>query len=149
MARMGAPAFLLLVAVSALMAFSCITYSGSDGGELDENGNGEIEVEDADQAPLYCDAFYVPVVTLEFVIAGTGEHYCGPVDASYTYGDNQTRNILCTCVDGLMVPCQADPPYGEATVTVEVEGYEKFETHIFVPYKCHPQIPIVVELIPL
>jgi hypothetical protein len=110
-------------------------------------------------AGLVCDAVYVPVVTFDFIIADTGEQYCGPAEISYSGEYNSEEygpyNQSCICINGEMRnlyddyhPCHVDP-YGHASIKVEVEGYETFTTEVDVPYECHPRIPVRVELQPI
>jgi len=163
MRRVGAIAFILLVAVS-LSAYSCMTYSGSDGGELDENANIEHELEYVnsehdfeydDDCFIHCDAVYVPYVIFTFRIADTGEPYCGPAVVTYSYDDKGPYDVHCDCSNGEMMsygyshPCHVNPPYGFAMVTAEVEGFKKYSAEIFMPCECNPRIPVQVELVPL
>ena len=160
MARKCTFIFLACVYTAIFLASSCLSYSGSDGGDYDNNGKGD-DVEDGDECTvLMCDAVCIPVVTFEFVIVDTGEHYCGPADISYrgeykneAYGPYRTS---CICDDGEMkiqpgdyYNCHVDP-YGHALITVEVEGYERFTAEVDIPScECHPQIPVRVELVSL
>lgn len=151
MTRVGAFVFILWVTVS-LSAHSCMTYSGSDGGDLDENVNSEHDFEYDDDCFIGCDAAYVPYVIFTFRIADTGEPYCGPAVVTYSYDDKGPFDINCNCFNGEMMsygnsqPCHVNPPYGFATVTAEVEGFKKYSTELFVPCECDPRISVQVDL---
>lgn len=145
--------FYHLLLILAVSTFSCNQSPDSHQPPDGEDGDNECILVGG------CDGHYAPEVIFEFVIADTGEPYCGPAEISYS-GEINNENYgpyqdSCICIDGEMrsqhydyFPCHVNS-WGHVSITVVVEGYETFTTEVDMPCECHPQIPVRVELTPL